>query len=58
MVRNGVHDQVLEKGLASGGVVSEQQMVMQVLSAGKMNEDADVRAAAGQSSPSSIIRET
>ena len=48
MVRNGVHDQVLEKGLASGGVVSEQQMVMQVLSAGRMNEDEDVKAAAGE----------
>jgi protein JSN1 len=48
MVKNGVHDQVLEKGLASGGVVSEQQMVMQVLSAGRMNEDEDVKAAAGE----------
>ena len=52
MVRNGVHDQVLEKGLASGGVVSEQQMVMQVLSAGRMNEDEDVKAAAGEYSAS------
>jgi len=48
MVKNGVHDQVLDKGLASGGVVSEQQMVMQVLSAGRMNEDEDVKAAAGE----------
>jgi protein JSN1 len=54
MVKNGVHDQVLEKGLASGGVVSEQQMVMQVLSAGRMNEDEDVKAAAGMSFSSSL----
>jgi len=47
MVKNGVHDQVLDKGLGNGGVVSEQQMIMQVLSAGRVNEDADVRAAAG-----------
>jgi protein JSN1 len=47
MVKNGVHEQVLEKGLATGGVVSEQQMIMQVLSAGNPNEDADVKAAAG-----------
>ena len=47
MVKNGVHDQVLDKGLGKGGVVSEQQMIMQVLSAGRVNEDADVRAAAG-----------
>jgi protein JSN1 len=49
MVKNGIHEQVLEKGLATGGVVSEQQMIMQVLSAGRMNEDADVRASAGMS---------
>jgi len=49
MVKNGVHDQVLDKGLGKGGVVSEQQMIMQVLSAGRVNEDADVRAAAGTS---------
>jgi len=47
MVRNGVHDQVLDKGLASGGVVTEQQMIMQVLSTGRINENEDVRAAAG-----------
>jgi len=55
MVKNGVHDQVLEKGLASGGVVSEQQMVMQVLSAGRMNEDEDVKAAAGEFSASLLV---
>ena len=48
MVKNGVHEQVLEKGLASGGVVSEQQMIMQVLSGGRAEEDGDVRAAAGE----------
>lgn len=50
MVKNGVHEQVLEKGLASGGVVSEQQMIMQVLSGGRSEEDEDVKAAAGRSS--------
>lgn len=47
MVKNGVHEQVLERGLASGGVVSEQQMIMQVLSGGRRDEDGDVKAAAG-----------
>lgn len=47
MVKNGVHEQVMEKGLASGGVVSEQQMIMQVLSGGRLEEDRDVKAAAG-----------
>lgn len=48
MVKNGVHEQVLERGLASGGVVSEQQMIMQVLSGGRREEDRDVKAAAGK----------
>ena len=46
LVKAGVHEQVLEKGLAQGGVVSEQQMIVQVLSVGR-EEDDDVRAAAG-----------
>ena len=48
MVKNGVHEQVLERGLASGGVVSEQQMIMQVLSGGRREEESDVKAAAGE----------
>jgi protein JSN1 len=57
MVKNGIHEQVLEKGLAAGGVVSEQQMIMQVLSSGRSNEDADVKASAGESrSCSSSLR--
>jgi len=47
-VEAGVHEQVLERGLAHGGVVSEQQMIIQVLSAGR-DEDGDVLAAAGKS---------
>jgi protein JSN1 len=47
LVKAGVHEQVLEKGLAKGGVVSEQQMIMQVLSGGRPEEDGDVKAAAG-----------
>lgn len=46
LVKAGVHEQVLEKGLATGGIVSEEQMIMQVLSAGRPEEDGDVRAAA------------
>jgi protein JSN1 len=48
LVKAGVHEQVLEKGLAQGGVVSEQQMIMQVLSGGRTEEDLDVKAAAGE----------
>jgi protein JSN1 len=48
LVKAGVHEQILEKGLASEGTVSEQQMIMQVLSAGRTEEDPDVRAAAGE----------
>ncbi|KAL1411888.1 hypothetical protein Q8F55_002871 [Vanrija albida] len=46
LVKQGVHDQVIEKGLAQDGAVSEQQMIMQVLSGGRREEDVDVRAAA------------
>ena len=48
MVKNGVHEQVLDRGLAPSGVVSEQQMIMQVLSGGRSEEDVHTRAAAGQ----------
>lgn len=47
LVKQGVHEQVLEKGLGREGSVSEQQMIMQVLSAGRA-EDGDVKAAAGE----------
>ena len=47
LVKAGVHEQILEKGLARGGAVSEQQMIMQVLGAGREHEDADIKAAAG-----------
>lgn len=47
LVKAGVHEQVLEKGLGQGGEVSEQQMLIQVLSAGR-DEDGDIRAAAGE----------
>lgn len=46
LVKQGVHEQVLERGLGQDGVVSEQQMIMQVLSGGRREEDGDVRAAA------------
>jgi protein JSN1 len=46
LVKAGVHEQVLEKGLANGGEVTEQQMIMQVLSANR-EEDGDIKAAAG-----------
>ena len=49
LVKAGVHEQVLEKGLAQSGAVSEQQMIIQVLCAGR-EEDDDVRAAGGMSS--------
>ncbi|KAK8861743.1 hypothetical protein IAR55_002566 [Kwoniella newhampshirensis] len=45
LVKQGVHEQVLEKGLGNDGVVSEQQMIMQVFSTGS-DEDGDIRAAA------------
>lgn len=54
LVKAGVHEQVLEKGLGTGvdgGVVSEEQMIMQVLSAGLPGEDEDVRLAAGENKP-------
>lgn len=47
LVKAGVAEQVLEKGLARNGVVSEQQMIMAVLGAGRTEEDPDVEAAAG-----------
>ncbi|KAL7420080.1 hypothetical protein Q5752_005045 [Cryptotrichosporon argae] len=53
LVKAGVHEQVLEKGLATGGEVSEQQMIMQVLSGGRVEEDGDVRAAADVRPPAS-----
>ncbi|GMK59629.1 hypothetical protein CspeluHIS016_0802350 [Cutaneotrichosporon spelunceum] len=46
LVKAGVHEQVLERGLAQDGSVSEQQMIMQVLSGGRREEEMDVRAAA------------
>ena len=49
LVKQGVHEQVLEKGLSDGGEVSEQQMIMSVLSGGRAEEDSDVKAAAGES---------
>ncbi|WWD16333.1 hypothetical protein CI109_100759 [Kwoniella shandongensis] len=45
LVKQGVHEQVLEKGLGNDGVVSEQQMIMQVFSTGA-DEDGDIKAAA------------
>ncbi len=48
LVKAGVHEQVLEKGLGQGGEVSEQQMIVQVMSSGR-EEDGDVLAAAGAS---------
>lgn len=49
LVKQGVHEQVLEKGLAGeNGNVSDQQMIMQVLSS-QPDEDSDIKAAAGQS---------
>ena len=48
LVKQGVHEQVREKGLAGeNGNVSDQQMIMQVLSS-QPNEDSDIKAAAGQ----------
>lgn len=48
LVKQGVHEQVLEKGLAGeDGNVSDQQMIMQVLSS-QPDEDSDIKAAAGQ----------
>jgi protein JSN1 len=46
LVKQGIHEQVLERGLAQDGAVSEQQMIMQVLSGARREEEADVRAAA------------
>lgn len=48
LVKAGVHEQVLEKGLATDGVVSEEQMIMQVLSSGRPEEDEDIRAATAE----------
>lgn len=48
LVKAGVHEQVLEKGLGHDGEVTEQQMVMQVLSTNR-EEDGDIKAAAGES---------
>jgi len=53
LVKAGVHEQVLENGLAQEGVVSAQQMIIQVLSAWR-EEDGDVRAAAGSSGSSKL----
>jgi protein JSN1 len=47
LVKAGVAEQVLEKGLAKGGVVSEGQMIMAVLGGGRSDEDGDIKAAAG-----------
>jgi protein JSN1 len=49
LVKAGVAEQVLERGLAAeGGTVSEEQMIMQVLGAGRKEEESDVKAAAGE----------
>ncbi|ORX35343.1 hypothetical protein BD324DRAFT_632481 [Kockovaella imperatae] len=53
LVKQGVHEQVLEKGLSDGGEVTEQQMIMSVLSGGRPEEDSDVKAAAEPRAPSS-----
>nr|XP_018266900.1 pumilio domain-containing protein c [Kwoniella dejecticola CBS 10117]OBR89058.1 pumilio domain-containing protein c [Kwoniella dejecticola CBS 10117] len=45
LVKQGVHSQVIEKGLDNDGVVSDQQMIMQVFSENR-EEDGDVKAAA------------
>ncbi|OWZ61140.1 hypothetical protein AYX15_06642 [Cryptococcus neoformans] len=51
LVKQGVHEQVLEKGLAGeNGNVSDQQMIMQVLSS-QPNEDSDIKAAADARPP-------
>lgn len=54
LIKAGVHEQVLEKGLGTGGVVSEEQMIMQVLSAGQPGEDEDVRSVAREDRPQGI----
>ncbi|KGB75087.2 pumilio domain-containing protein c [Cryptococcus deuterogattii R265] len=51
LVKQGVHEQVLEKGLAGeNGNVSDQQMIMQVLSS-QPDEDSDIKAAADPRPP-------
>nr|XP_019048935.1 pumilio domain-containing protein c [Kwoniella bestiolae CBS 10118]OCF27865.1 pumilio domain-containing protein c [Kwoniella bestiolae CBS 10118] len=50
LVKQGVHEQVLEKGLDHDGVVSDQQMIMQVFSK-ESEEDGDIRAAAESRPP-------
>ncbi|WWC66747.1 uncharacterized protein I206_100652 [Kwoniella pini CBS 10737] len=50
LVKQGVHSQVLEKGLDNDGVVSDQQMIMQVFSE-RSEEDGDVKAAADSRPP-------
>ncbi|WWC85976.1 uncharacterized protein L201_000847 [Kwoniella dendrophila CBS 6074] len=50
LVKQGVHEQVLEKGLDNDGVVSDQQMIMQVFSK-EVEEDGDVKAAAHSRPP-------
>ncbi|KIR68730.1 pumilio domain-containing protein c [Cryptococcus bacillisporus CA1873] len=51
LVKQGVHEQVLEKGLAGeNGNVSDQQMIMQVLSS-QPDEDSDIKAAADHRPP-------
>jgi protein JSN1 len=47
LVKAGVAEEVLEKGLAEGGTVSEEQMIIQVLGGGRKEEEVDVKAAAG-----------
>ncbi|WRT63890.1 uncharacterized protein IL334_000816 [Kwoniella shivajii] len=50
LVKQGVHEQVIEKGLDNDGVVSDQQMIMQVFSQ-KTEEDGDIKAAAESRPP-------
>lgn len=47
LVKAGVAEEVLEKGLAEG-TVSEEQMIIQVLGGGRKEEEGDVKAAAGE----------
>jgi len=48
LVKAGVAEEVLEKGLTEGGTVSEEQMIMQVLGGGRREEEGDVKTAAGE----------
>ena len=49
LIKQGVHEQVVERGLSEGGEVTEQQMIMSVLSGGRTEEDSDIKAAGRES---------